>query len=150
MSRGNPVASLEFIDTNIIFYAFDRAQPAKRGVARRVLADLKVGGSGVLSSQVLLEVANSFTKKLKLSPPDVGSIVLALAGRYRCVQLMPRHIAGALEISWTHQTSIFDALLIDAAESAGCDTLLTEDLNDGQVIRGVRVHNPFKVMPPVP
>ena len=137
------MSALAFIDTNIIFYAFDRAEPAKRAVARQTLADLKEGGNGVLSTQVLLETANGFTKKLKLAPADVASIIRALAGRYRCVELTAENISEAVDISAAHKTSIFDALLIAAAESVGCDTLLTEDLNHGQVICGVRIYNPF-------
>ena len=52
-------------------------------------------------------------------------------------------IADALEIADDVQINFFDALILAAAVAARCDVLLTEDLNDGQIIRGVRIANPF-------
>jgi len=50
---------------------------------------------------------------------------------------------AAIEISRSVQLSLWDALLIEAARSAGCDRILTEDLSDGAAISGVRIENPF-------
>ena len=50
----------------------------------------------------------------------------------------------ALELRKQYGLQFYDALLLAAAESAGCDKILTEDLNDGQVYCGITAENPFK------
>jgi predicted nucleic acid-binding protein len=52
-------------------------------------------------------------------------------------------IERGIDISIISQISFWDALLIAAAESANCTELITEDLNDGQIINGVKIRNPF-------
>ncbi len=54
-----------------------------------------------------------------------------------------RLVLAAVEISRSAQLSLWDALLIEAARTAGCDRILTEDLNHGATIGGVRIENPF-------
>jgi predicted nucleic acid-binding protein len=53
-------------------------------------------------------------------------------------------IAGAIDTAAKESLSLWDALIFEAAASAGCDRLLTEDLQPDRVIRGVRVENPFR------
>ena len=60
------------------------------------------------------------------------------------VTLDPPLIHQAIDCAILSQISIWDGLIVVAAESARCGRLLTEDLNDGQIIRGVRVENPFR------
>ena len=56
----------------------------------------------------------------------------------------PRIVARAVEIKSLYGISLQDAMIVAAAEKSGCDELLSENLNDGQVYAGVRVRNPFK------
>jgi predicted nucleic acid-binding protein len=53
-------------------------------------------------------------------------------------------IVGAVDLHMIHRISFWDALVVKGARSAGCGNLLTEDLQHGQVIDGVRVHDPFR------
>jgi predicted nucleic acid-binding protein len=53
-------------------------------------------------------------------------------------------IEQGIDISILSQISFWDGLIIAAAEFANCVTILSEDLNDGQIIRGVKIINPFK------
>ena len=48
-----------------------------------------------------------------------------------------------LEIHAFCQISIWDALVVAAAEAGGCDTILSEDFNDGQHYCGLLARNPF-------
>ena len=137
----------DFIDTNVFLYAFDASAPAKRQAAKRLLRDLKRRGRGVVSTQVLLEFSKGALLKLKLSPHDTTRLVRSILQAYRCVTLTPDHVIEAIGIVGSDQISVFDAQIIAAGRSSGCSTLQTEDLNDGQVIRGVRVRNPFKSPP---
>ena len=63
--------------------------------------------------------------------------------RFETIIITPEIIKDAIDCSIINKLSFWDALIIAAAESAGCENLWTEDLNDGQVIRGVRVVNPL-------
>ena len=54
-------------------------------------------------------------------------------------------VLAAVDTSRTAKISLWDALIIEAASRAGCERVLSEDLNAGQVIRGVRIENPFAV-----
>jgi len=52
-------------------------------------------------------------------------------------------VFAAIGASRKHRLSFWDALIVRAAAQAGCELLLSEDLNDGQMIEGVRIENPF-------
>jgi predicted nucleic acid-binding protein len=53
-------------------------------------------------------------------------------------------IKDAIDCSIINRLSFWDALIVVSAEIAQCETLWTEDLNHGQIIRGVRIENPLK------
>jgi predicted nucleic acid-binding protein len=40
--------------------------------------------------------------------------------------------------------SYWDAAILEASRSLGCDVVLSEDLSDGEDYAGVRVENPFR------
>ena len=138
------MASLTFIDTNVLAYAYDADSPAKREVARRVLNDL---GGAVVSTQVLLELYAVLTRKLGIAAETACQAVDALMG-LEVVPTDERLVSDGLRLSLDNEISHWDALIIVAAVRAGCDTVLTEDLSHGQVIEGVRVVNPFAPDPP--
>jgi predicted nucleic acid-binding protein len=133
-----------FVDTNVIVYAHDDAAPAKRDSARRLLAKGITDGGVATSTQVLSEFFVTITRKVQkplsaeaarheirlLAALDLADIDLALVDR-------------AIEAHGRWQVSYWDGLIIAAAERLGCDTLLSEDLSDGQVYGSVTVRNPF-------
>jgi predicted nucleic acid-binding protein len=55
----------------------------------------------------------------------------------------PETILLASEIQERHLLSFWDSLIIAAAKQSSATTLLTEDLNHGQIIEGIRIENPF-------
>jgi predicted nucleic acid-binding protein len=133
-----------FVDTNVFVYAIDDAEPIKRDIAQRVLASGEYGEL-VLSSQVLGEFYVTVTRKL------AGRVSEAVAeqGLYRLCQhpVVPVDtslVGSAVQISRSSQISYWDGLVVAAAARAGCERLLTEDLNDGQVISSVCIENPFR------
>lgn len=133
------MASLTFIDTNVLAYAYDGDSPAKREIARRVLNDL---GGAVISTQVLLELYAVLTRKLGLAQETAYQAVDALMD-LEVVPTDERLVSDGLRLSVDSNISHWDALIVVAASRAGCDTLLTEDLTHGQVIEGVRIVDPF-------
>ena len=132
-----------FVDTNVLVYAVDEADPAKRDRARAVLADS--AAQLVLSAQVLSEFYVVVTRKLEapLSEPDAAEAVRALA-RLPVVVADAELVMAAVALSRQAQISFWDAQIVAAAAVAGCDHVLTEDLSHGTEISSVRIENPFR------
>jgi predicted nucleic acid-binding protein len=133
-----------FVDTNILVYAIDDAEPAKRDIARCVLASSRYG-EFVLSAQVLGEFYVTVTLKLakSLSEAEVEQGLHRLSS-YATVPIDAGLVREAVQTSRSSRISYWDALIVAAAARAGCGCLLTEDLNDGQEISSVRIENPFR------
>ena len=131
-----------FVDTNVFVYAYDRKERIKRARARSILAPLLRDRSAVVSTQVLQEFFVAATRKLKLPAEQARRYVEKLAG-LDVVVIRPDLVLGAIDLHRLHSVSFWDALVIRAASAAGCSRVLSEDLNDGQIIDGVRVENPF-------
>lgn len=144
-ARGRPAPAAlaqvtAFLDANVVIYAFDATEPAKQAIARELLQ----AGGFVVSAQVLGEFYTVATRRLA-QPPSVqeaADTVDALLAT-RVVALDRALVQAAIQTSMTAQLSYWDALIVEAAVAAGCDRVLTEDLNDGRIIRGVRIENPF-------
>jgi len=132
-----------FIDTNILIYSMDQFDPVKRKRSRAVLKSLKNDLRWVISTQVLQEFYVAATKKLGAEPLVVKDILNSLE-RFETVIIVPDIIKDAIDCSIINRLSFWDALIITAAGSANCEKLWSEDLNDGQVIRGVLIENPLK------
>lgn len=131
-----------FIDTNVLAYAFDHHDQARRKSTKGVLRELAGSRSGVVSTQVMQELYSVLTRKLALEPRAARRAV-AGAAHYEVVTLTPGMVLEAIDCAALENLSIWDALVIIAAATARCEEVLTEDLNAGQVIRGVRVVNPL-------
>jgi len=137
------VSERVFVDTDIWVYAVDRSEPAKRERARAALAP-RDDAHITVSSQVLSEFYTVVTRKLEtpLSEEQAAQMVDRLAQLPVVpvdTDLVMRAIAGSR--SWG--ISLWDALIISAAEVAGCTILLSEDLADGATYGSVRVSNPL-------
>jgi predicted nucleic acid-binding protein len=132
-----------FVDTNVWVYAVDEADPAKQARALALLTP-EADSNFVVSTQVLTEFYVVVTRKLAVpvAPEDAQAMVEGLARLpvvSTDVQLVTAAIAGSSE--W--DISLWDALIVRAAEAAACSRILTEDLADGVVYGSVRVENPF-------
>lgn len=136
------MATRSFIDTNILVYAEASDRPAKQQVALALLKQLYETATGVLSTQVLQEYSNVALKKLRLPAGHVRA-QLDLYEQFEIVQVTPAIIRAGLDLHQTRSVSFYDALIMASAETAGCSVLLSEDMNTGEVINGMRIHNPF-------
>ena len=133
-----------FVDTNVLAYAFDRTDADKQAIASAQLEALWFDRSGVLSTQILQEFYAVATHQLKLAmTPAEARQVVQLYAQWPVVVIEPALILTASTIHERHQVSFWDALVLQAAKVAGADRLLTEDLQHGRVIEGVRIENPF-------
>ena len=97
---------------------------------------------GVISTQVLQEFYVAATKKLKADPVIVKDIMRSFEN-FEIVTITPTIINDAIDCSILNVLSFWDALIVSAAGYAKCAKLWSEDLNTGQVIRGVKIENPF-------
>lgn len=131
-----------FIDTNLFIYALDRRVPAKRKAAAKALRAIEAEGNGVVSTQVFQEAYVAGTTKLGIAPQDMKQAIASLR-TLEVVQVDVDLIQAAIDCSILQRLSFWNSLIIVAAEKARCTELWTEDLNHGQRIQGIRIHNPF-------
>lgn len=137
-----PTTARSFVDTNVLVYAFDDGEPAKRDRARELLA--APDAPLTISAQVIGEFYVVVTRKLA-TPLDDADAAVAVAELLRLpvVPLDGELARAAIATSRSARLSYWDALIVEAAAAAGCDRLLTEDLAHGATIRSVRIENPF-------
>ena len=133
-----------FVDTNVLIYAHDSDAGLKHEIARNLLRDLWSQRTGVLSTQVLDEFYVNVTRKIAkpLSRPAARAVVDGYA--IWCVSNTAAEITAAFRIEDEAGISFWDAMIVAAAQKAGAARIFSEDLNDGQVIAGVRIENPFR------
>jgi predicted nucleic acid-binding protein len=133
-----------FVDTNVLVYAVAADEPEKQRTARNIVEQGFADGNLVISGQVLLEFYVTVTRKVTdpLNAEDALQLVKALS-RWEVVSTTPELVAAAIELSVRFQISAWDAAIIEAARTAGCDRVLSEDLSSGQSYESVIVENPF-------
>lgn len=133
-----------FIDTNVLAYLFDDSEPKKRDKARRRLETAHAETELVVSTQVLQELYVALTRgNSPVASSEVAAEAVREVATLTVVQIDAQLVLAAIENHRRHRISFWDALIVSAAIEAGCDTVLTEDLNEGQDLDGVRVENPF-------
>lgn len=136
-----------FIDTNILVYADSADEPEKRALAVALIAGHRRARSGVVSTQVLQEFAHVALRKLNLPLPVVRERLAFYAG-FEVVLASPQLISQALDLHQTRSVAFYDALIVQAACNSGCAQLLSEDMQAGATLAGVRIVNPFSAALP--
>ena len=134
----------DFLDTNILIYAYDDSSDTRKQELARELIRRAIGGDAVVSSQVLAEFAATLLHKM--TPPASAQEVAAILDALNPIRTLPTDfemIRRATEVHGKYKLHIYDALILAAAERAGAERVLSEDLNAGQRYVGVRVENPF-------
>ncbi len=132
-----------FVDTNVWVYAVDVGDPVKRQRALDAITPAP-GRDLVISTQVLTEFYAVVTRKLATPVPvdDAEAMVRQLAV-LPVVTIDSSLVVSAIAGSREWQISIWDALILRAAEVAGCRRVLSEDLAAGTTYGSVVVENPF-------
>jgi len=134
-----------FVDANVLVYTRDAADPAKQRRAGEWMSRLWNDRRGRVSVQVLDEFYVTVTRKLRpgLDRESARTFVRTLFA-WDPVPMDTKLLDNAWTVEDRFSLSFWDALVVSAAQLAGCTTLLTEDLQDGQDLDGVRVVNPFR------
>ena len=127
-----------FLDTNLLVYA--QSKDAKSETARQIILE-----GGVISVQVLNEFTSVLRRKFSMSWDEIAEAlddVRTALDIIRPIDL-ETHTA-AVELAREHGLNFYDALIVAAALEAGCDQLLTEDMQAGRRIKGLAIVNPFR------
>ena len=133
-----------FLDTNILIYQMDNRDVGKQRKCREIVKTLVLKHEAVISTQILQEFYVACTAKLKIKPILVKGMMHGFQNM-EVVTVVADLINEAIDTSVQYHISFWDSLVVVAAESAKCQYLITEDLNEGQVIRNVIIQNPMKV-----
>ena len=133
-----------FVDTNVLVYAHDIAQGVKHKKAKALVEELWQTQRGVLSTQVLQELCVTLRRKAARPLSDDGmKKLIEDYARWEIVANTAESVLEALDIESRYKISFWDALILQAATSAGVAVLYSEDLSDGQQYGELRVVNPF-------
>ena len=132
-----------FVDSNILIYAHDKYAGPKQRIAALRLNELWKHGSGVISPQVMQEFYVNSTRKLSvpLSKQEAQDILVDFSPW--CVATTMSEVYSACQIEDEARINFWDALIVASACTAGATRILSEDMNHGQEISGVRIENPF-------
>lgn len=131
-----------FLDTNLLVYA--AAGTGKEQAKQRAAMALIDSEDFATSAQVLQEFFVTVTRKIpkRLSREEALEWIDLLTA-FPCQAIDHRLVRIAIEQSAKYRISYWDAAVISAAQTQGCEVLYSEDLNDGQIYGGVKVVNPL-------
>ena len=135
-----------FLDTNVFIYAIDTSPDLKkkREIARHLVRKHIQNETGVISIQVLQEFYQVSTSKIQI-PLSVEEALEYLHYMAVLDTVHPEFdmIVSAIRLHEKHRVSFWDSLILQAALTAGCSRLLSEDLQHGFEIDHLRIENPF-------
>ncbi len=142
MTNGSPVF---LVDTNVLVYAYDPTDGTKRARATEVLTQLGALRTGSLSVQVMGEFFTTVTRKIP-SPLTDGQAERTLANYARSwtvYELSTAIVLEAIRGLQRYRLSYWDALIWATAKLNQVPYVLTEDMQHGQFLEGVRFQDPF-------
>ena len=132
-----------FVDTNVLIYAHDIDAKSKHEAAKSVLRELWVERSGALSTQVLQEFYVNVTRKIPHPISKESACLIVSSYVIWCIDTTPSEVSTAFRIEDEYRIGFWDALIVAAALKSGARRILSEDLNAGRTIVGMRIENPF-------
>jgi predicted nucleic acid-binding protein len=135
-----------FIDTNVFIYHLDTTDALKHAVAERIVREGLASGNACISFQVVQECLNTALRKAQvaLDLDSARSYLDTVLAPLLQVPASPALYHRALDVQARWRFSFYDSLIVAAALTAGCSRLLSEDLQHGQRIETLTIHNPFK------
>lgn len=143
----SPETTWEFVDTNVLVYAFDPSAKPKQVIASQLLQRLSKNGNGCLSVQVLQEFFVTVTRKVSVPlSVDQASDLVRDFSTWKVFAPISEDLLAGIAIHKQARISFWDAMVVHAASELGCDLLWTEDLKADEVLRSVRVCNPFQTL----
>ena len=132
-----------FLDTNILIYLFDKTDEDKSRRATSLVERSLAEGSGCISWQVAQESLNVLTRKLAATPEDAKRFLDTVLQPLWLVYPSDSLYRDALDVQSRYRFSLYDSLIVASALEAGCSTLFSEDLQDGQTIGKLTIRDPL-------
>lgn len=132
---------LGLIDTNVLIYQIDPADPRKQGIANRLIASIP-SADLIIPMQSVQEFCFVAQRKFGFSAPSLKVAVDQLLS-HQTALVTPSAMKRAIRVQPQYQLQWWDSLLIASCAEAGCTVLYTEDMQNGQTIEGVTIVNPF-------
>ncbi|MGD0868364.1 MAG: PIN domain-containing protein [Bryobacteraceae bacterium] len=138
-------AGRSLLDTNILVYSFLDGDKAKQTRARALVRAALDKHDAIISFQVVQEFLNVATRRpqCRMSQAQaqlyLSKVLAPLCEVLPDTALYSNALSIADETGW----SFYDSVVVSSALAGGCDTVLTEDLQDGRTIRGIVIRNPF-------
>jgi predicted nucleic acid-binding protein len=130
------------LDTNILAYAEGLNGTERKRSALTLLTQMPPTAV-VLPVQVLGELFQVLVRKAGRSPAKARAAVLSWRDSYELIETSATVMIAAADVAAAHQLSIWDAVILSAAAETECRLLVSEDMQNGFVWRGVTVVNPF-------
>ncbi|MBV9043532.1 MAG: PIN domain-containing protein [Alphaproteobacteria bacterium] len=130
------------LDANILIYAFDESEPEKQPIAEQLLW-LAQERRALLTTNALGEFFWAATRKGKVAPLKARRIVNDLITMFGVIGYGPDHLDAAMLAVAGGRFSFWDAVMLAAAEEAGCTICFSEDMKDGARMDDIVVRNPF-------
>lgn len=133
-----------FVDTNVLVYAYDTDSATKQVGALRLLRDGILNDALAVSAQVLGEFFTVVTRRIPTPlTADGAADAIETLKPIPVVEIDRQLVERAIETHKRYGIAYWDALIVAAAERAGCAEVLSEDLSAGQRYGDVIVNNPF-------
>ena len=135
-----------FLDSNIFVYAFDASAPTKAKKAAHLVRQAADTGRGIVSYQVVQEFFHVALRRFAqpMSMAEAEQYLVTVFRPLLAVNSSPSLYMEALRILGKHKLSWYDSLIVAAAREGRCETLCSEDFQDGREIEGLRIENPFR------
>ena len=134
-------ADKRFIDTNVVLYLYSADELDKKAAAEAVLRGAE---RAWISTQVLSEMANVLRRKFKLDYPDIAAAVDEVRAACNVHVVTGETVALALRLGDRYRHSYFDSLILAAALECDCDTVASEDMQNGLIVESrLTIWNPF-------
>ena len=136
--------TVEFVDTNVLVYAYDRSAGSKYRRASALMEKLWSGNGGCTSIQVLQEFFVITTRKIaKPLRPERARAIIGDMGAWRVHRPSVEDVLFAIDIAEKARISFWDGMVVRSASVQGATVIWSEDLQSGGNISGVRIWNPF-------
>ena len=131
-----------FFDTNVLVYCTDNQSPAKQKIALGLVEKHSASGQAVISTQVLIELYNVLVNKQKV-PAHLAAEVVSNYAQWPVVDSDLPLVQSAIARTLEQRISIWDAMVVEAANCYGANTLFSEDMAHGTSYGATTVINPF-------
>ena len=130
-----------FIDTNVFIYAYSNDEQSKKKKAVECLEEYNC----YTSTQALNELSNVLIRKFNMKSEDIKNVIDEICDTCEVIAIDSTIIKKALDVNDTYKFSYYDSLMLSTAISGECSKILSEDMNDGQIIeKTLKITNVFK------